>query len=445
MRRIIPLLAAAALAACGSDITAPSASGIYLLKSVDGAPLPAATTKLFAAPTTVMNGTVTLETNGSWSADIFVSLTVDGQSLSQTLHQAGTYTINGTNVTFNEAGSPPATATLVNRRITVEQEGAMFVFEQQASSKSLAQFDAVWAGYDAIYPYFEFKKVNWDSLRSVYRPRAALAKSTGETVAILREMIGALKDVHSWFVQPSGSSLGTHESPRFVNWRRSLWEADVQRHQNFPQQTNWGYAMIGDVPYVYFGAWNRSQVKTADVDAIFERFRNAPAIVIDVRANGGGDESLAQEVAGRFYDQPHIYRYGANRNGPRHADMETPHPMVLAPRGSWQFTRPVLVLAGRGSFSATEDFVCMMRVLPHVTIAGDTTGGGSGNPGFYDMGDGWQYSVPRSIGYTSAMQIVEWNGIAPTIVVPMSSDDVARARDTVFEFAEEWARARSRG
>jgi C-terminal processing protease CtpA/Prc len=252
-------------------------------------------------------------------------------------------------------------------------------------------------------------------------------------------MIGTLKDVHSWFVDPSGAAKDTYQSPRFVNWNRSLWVEDVRRHQNFPQQTNWGYMMFGDIPYVYFGAWNRSQVKTADVDAVFERFRNAPAMVIDVRANGGGDESLAQEFAGRFYDQPHIYRYGANRNGPRHSDMETPHAVVLAPRGSWQFKRPVLVLAGRGSFSATEDFVCMMRVLPHVTIAGDTTGGGSGNPGFYDLGDGWKYTVPRSIGYTSAMQIVEWNGIAPAVVIPMSNADVDAGRDPVFEYAEKWA------
>jgi len=127
MRHFISLLAAAVLAACGSDVTAPSLPGTYLLKSVDGAAVPAATTKLFTTPATVLNGSVTLENGGTWSADILFQLAGDKQT--QVLHKAGTYTIDGTKVTFIEPGSAAATAILDSRRITVEQGGVQFVFE----------------------------------------------------------------------------------------------------------------------------------------------------------------------------------------------------------------------------------------------------------------------------------------------------------------------------
>ena len=45
-----------------------------------------------------------------------------------------------------------------------------------------------------------------------------------------------------------------------------------------------------------------------------------------------------------------------------------------------------------------------MREFPNVTLAGDTTVGASGNPAFYDLGGGWQYSVSRWIETTANLR-----------------------------------------
>ena len=146
------------------------------------------------------------------------------------------------------------------------------------------------------------------------------------------------------------------------------------------QIRDWGYSRIGSVPYLVFGQWLTSDFSSAAVDSVLELFRDAPAIIIDVRMNSGGDESLALSVASRFYDMARVATYVRYRNGPRHSDLGPFQPLVVDRRGSWQFTKPVLVLVGRGCFSSTEAFVAAMRVLPNVTVVGDTTGGGSGNP-----------------------------------------------------------------
>jgi C-terminal processing protease CtpA/Prc len=196
------------------------------------------------------------------------------------------------------------------------------------------------------------------------------------------------------------------------------------------------------VPYLVFGQWLTSDFSSAAVDSVLELFRDAPAIIIDVRMNGGGDESLALSVASRFYDMARVATHVRYRNGPRHSDLGPPQPVVVDRRGSWQFTKPVLVLVGPGCFSSTEAFVAAMRVLPNVTVVGDTTGGGSGNPRTFSLGGGWQYSVPRWIEYTSTMDVIEWNGIAPNVVVPVSDADWSAGRDPVLDYAARWAAER---
>jgi hypothetical protein len=313
--------------------------------------------------------------------------------------------------------------------------------EPTAPNDLVAQFDAVWSRYDSTYPYFDYKLVNWDSLAAVYRPRAAAATSEQELATVVRDMLGELRDVHAWLTAPNGSSVSTYSPTAFVNWRSDVWQVYIRRYAWQQRPTNWGYGSIAGVPYFVFGAWNTAQFNAGAVDAAFEQFKNAPAMVIDVRMNGGGNSALADSIASRFFDSSRVATYVRYRNGPKHSDLGPLQPSRVSPRGSWQFRKPVLLLVGRGCFSSSEDFIAAMSQLPYVTVVGDTTGGGSGNPTMVDLGGGWQYSVPRWIEYTAAMQVVEWKGIAPNIVVPASAADFDAGRDPVFDFAIQWATA----
>jgi C-terminal processing protease CtpA/Prc len=69
---------------------------------------------------------------------------------------------------------------------------------------------------------------------------------------------------------------------------------------------------------------------------------------------------------------------------------------------------------------------------------GDTTGGSSGNPGFFDLDDGWSFGVPRWIAYTADQRVIEWNGIAPDIVVPVTAAQFEGNTDPVISAALEW-------
>jgi C-terminal processing protease CtpA/Prc len=108
---------------------------------------------------------------------------------------------------------------------------------------------------------------------------------------------------------------------------------------------------------------------------------------------------------------------------------------TVAPRGGWQFTRPVVVISGRGGFSATETFVAAMRTLPQVTVIGDTTGGASGNPATFALGNGWQFTVPRWFEYGPDKQPIEWRGVAPHITIAWEPSAYDKTRDPLIDAA----------
>ena len=108
---------------------------------------------------------------------------------------------------------------------------------------------------------------------------------------------------------------------------------------------------------------------------------------------------------------------------------------MIAPRGSWQYLRPVVVITGRAGFSATESFIAAMRTLPNVTVIGDTTGGASGNPASFALGRGWSYTVPQWIEFGPDRQPIEWRGIAPHVALPWMPSTYDRDRDPLIDAA----------
>ena len=72
-------------------------------------------------------------------------------------------------------------------------------------------------------------------------------------------------------------------------------------------------------------------------------------------------------------------------------DFSEPYPFYFdpAPSNRIMWGKPVVVLCNRSTFSAANNFVSVMKCLPGVTVAGSTTGGGSGMPFSSELTNGW--------------------------------------------------------
>jgi hypothetical protein len=306
-----------------------------------------------------------------------------------------------------------------------------------APSTPTEMFDAFWATFDREYSYFDYKRVNWDSLRTVFRPHTLEVRTEYALISlVLKQMVAPLRDLHVRFVSPDGSVDVSHVPGTVVNWDSVTWTKMTGRCGLVFVNSDLGHCRMDGVGYVFVRSWNDSRLSIALLDAVVDHYRDAPAIIIDVRPNVGGADNLPLAFAGRFAASETTIGYISFRNGPSHADFGEQITRRISPRGAFQYAKPVIVLAGRGALSANETFISAMRELPTVTILGDTTGGSSGNPRHHRLG-AWTYTVSRWIEWTADRRVIEWNGIPPDSVVRWDPNVVALGEDPVLAAALE--------
>jgi hypothetical protein len=302
------------------------------------------------------------------------------------------------------------------------------------SDAFVAQFDTLWTRFNDVYPSFTYKGVDWIAQRTHYRPRAERARSQAELVAILAEMLAPLRDLHVWFVDPRGQVVPTFRPIVVPNFDADRWEAALRDANYTARVPGAGDGALGAFAYLYIGTW-KSPVDNTVLDAMLHRARDAQGLIIDLRTNAGGTDATALTFASRFAVRPFAASYVEIRTDPRVRDVEMPLARTIAPRGPWQFTRPVVVITGRAGFSATETFVAAMRTMPHVTVIGDTTGGASGNPATFPLGNGWHFTVPRWMEFGPDRQPIEGRGVAPHFTLAWPGSLYDRGRDPLIDAA----------
>ena len=296
------------------------------------------------------------------------------------------------------------------------------------------QFDALTRRFAEVYPSFPYKGMDWRAQTTAFRARALRARSQDEFIAVVREMLEPLHDLHIWFVDPKGAVVPTYRPRRTANFDQARWERALRDANYVHRGGDIGEATVGGYPYLFLGSW-KSPVDATTLDLALARARDAQGLIIDLRTNAGGHDATALAFVSRFTTGSLVASYVRTRNGPSVTDLDVAAARSVSPRGAWQFTRPVGIITGRGGFSATESFVAAMRTLPHVTVIGDTTGGASGNPATFPLGNGWQFTVPRWIELGPDHEPIEGRGVAPHIVIPWTPSVYNRERDQLIDAA----------
>jgi C-terminal processing protease CtpA/Prc len=169
------------------------------------------------------------------------------------------------------------------------------------------------------------------------------------------------------------------------------------------------------------------------IDDILQQFKDTDGLIINVRGNHGGEGFNAEIVADRFADQKRLCMKYCKKDGPGKNDFSGWIDHYVEPKGGYQYLKPVVVLTSRETMSAAEYFVMAMKVLPHVTIVGDTTGGGFGDPMFRELPNGWTYRLSTEIAVTADGYVIEGKGIPPDIPVLTTAADSINGMDRIIE------------
>jgi C-terminal processing protease CtpA/Prc len=185
---------------------------------------------------------------------------------------------------------------------------------------------------------------------------------------------------------------------------------------------NYGFGraeiLPGNIGYLEirgFGSWVPEARDT--VARILSTLADADALIIDLRANGGGSPQAVAFVSSYLFgDEPvhlnSLYFRPANQTDDFYTDPSVPG-RKFGP------TKPVYVLTSNRTFSAAEEFTYNLQSRKRATIVGETTGGGAHPGGMVPIGSRLVAFIPSGRAINPITK-TNWEGVGvkPEIAVP---------------------------
>lgn len=296
-------------------------------------------------------------------------------------------------------------------------------------------FDALWTIIDENYCFFEYKQIDWDVVYKSYSARVKNDMGNDALFKLMGEMLAELKDGHV-------NLIAAHDMSRYWHWSQdypSNFDASLLKKYlgtDYGIAGGMNYQVLEDnIGYIYYGSFSRD-VGDGNLSQILSRMSICRGIIIDVRNNGGGSLTNVERISSRFFNKRTLVGYITHKIGKGHNSFSDFYPKYAESYNGFRFQKPVIVLTNRGCYSATNDFVNVMKHAPNATIIGDKTGGGSGLPFSSELPNGWSVRFSASPMYNVDKEHIEF-GINPDIYVYLSESDKARGKDTVIEKARD--------
>lgn len=191
-----------------------------------------------------------------------------------------------------------------------------------------------------------------------------------------------------------------------------------------------------------------SEDVVSQFDVLFDKILLADGLIIDMRANFGGNSSYGESIIARLIDRPlpsthwrtRQYRPSFRAWGQPEEWYEA-EPRMIEPQGDCPYTGPIVALIGPDTYSAAEDFLAVVHAAKRTTLVGRKTGGSTGQPLMIDLpGDGHARICTKRDTYPDGREFVGV-GVIPDVEIAPTQDDVAARRDIVLMKGIEVLRA----
>ncbi len=310
------------------------------------------------------------------------------------------------------------------------------LIKDEKESTATQNFESLWKTADIHYSYFEEKNIDWDAQKGFYGQYVYDGMPDDKLFEVLANMLNVLRDGHVNLIAPFNVSrypIGAY-SPENFNYRLLK--------DNY---IGWDYEITGGlahtklyrdgvyIAYLRYPSFS-NMLSKADLNYVFGKMKHTKGMIIDLRSNGGGVVSNVYTLGSYLADKERKVYTMYDKTGPGHHDFGRVVEVKIAPSDTLNYTQNVMILTNRTCFSATSFFCTAMKAFPHVLLVGDTTGGGMGAPGYFELPNGWTYRM--SVTKTLAADGSNYEmGVPPDIPVVMNPEHESAGIDDIMETA----------
>ena len=194
----------------------------------------------------------------------------------------------------------------------------------------------------------------------------------------------------------------------------------------------------GKIAYVAVNTFNSEEVPK-ELEKILPQVRASDGLILDVRENDGGSGVIAYNLTGyltgkEFVTPPWKSRqYIATlRVWGQPGGWYEPKPTTWTDRPPESYAKPVVMLIGPRSLSATDVFAESFQSLHRGKLIGEPTGGSTGDPVAFALPGGGFGRVSTSTDVGAGLV---GKGVQPDVLVPRTVQDLLAGRDAALEAA----------
>lgn len=309
-----------------------------------------------------------------------------------------------------------------------------------ATEDPVVNFDHFWNIFNDYYAFFETRNIDWSQYESL---REQVTEDNFYDT--LEELAYLLDDGHvSIYDEENGVEIRSGD-PRLLERLNANLTGDliIENNDDYynlidqkvktieteylgenlkfddKDKTLWG-TINNDVGYIIIASMegygtdfsNEISSLNALLDTIMNDFNESGVskLIIDMRINDGGYDTVALDMVSRFMDQERISYFKKARLGD---DFTENKAFSVAPKGNFQFTDDIVILTSPYTASAAELFTLCLKDLPYVTIVGENTIGAFSTILTHVLPNGAEIGLSNEI-YSDAQGVVfEVVGIGP--------------------------------
>ena len=283
----------------------------------------------------------------------------------------------------NEAGVPLNQTLLIfqTRQINCQKENKL----------SFSEFTDYFPDH---YPFSGLKNIDWKNKLSEYKVEFENTTTQLEFGLKLDKFLSLTEDPHI-----SIDADGEHFVPCPMKYVLKNYNFDViyKNLNNMNNSKNFA-VMSGrykDIAYLNIGTWNNDQKD--EIEQAIDRlkdFKDEANIIIDVRGNSGGNESIAKEIASCFVKDSVSYEKVIYYNETTGKFDKEEIKKLYSNKDGIYYAGYIYVLIGNKVMSSNESFVLMMKQAAKAKIIGMRIYGSSGNPKPMTLSNGVIVYIP---------------------------------------------------